>query len=136
MTKLFFAIEYNHEEYHDAFFIGSNLFFSCFDPDKTPIAPFTHIPVSALSTKDIWRRVLYEDAFYEHKSNYQNLAAIRTGILGGHGTFNRETKWVVYENRSGPYTLSIQLENFDRKILKFEILTCTIMNQNAESKNV
>jgi hypothetical protein len=33
---------------------------SCFDPDKIPVAPFTHIPLSAIWTTYIERRISYE----------------------------------------------------------------------------
>ena len=87
-------------------FIVISLFSSCFDPDKTPIPlPFTHIPLSAIWTKYIDRKVLYGKGFTEF--NYENLIKIQTRIYHGHATFNNETKRIVYQNYSTPFTLQI-----------------------------
>jgi hypothetical protein len=111
-----------------------SLFLSCSDLDKIPIAPFTHIPLSALWTKTIDRRILYGIGFNE--SNYENLVNIRTRIYHGHATFNEETKGIVYENYSNPFTLQIILENIDKNILKFKITKCHIKNQNGELRSI
>ena len=114
-------------------FMIISLFSSCFNPDKTPI-PFTHLPLSALWTKYIDRNVLYGKGFYEF--NYENLINIRTRIYPGHATFNSETKGIVYQNYSTPFTLQIIPENIDKNIIKFEIIKCDIINKNEQIKNI
>jgi hypothetical protein len=129
-------------------FIISSLLTSCFDPNKIPIAPFTHIPLSALWTKTVDRRInylnnsskldykdlLYKTDFLEY--NYENLLNFKTRIYHGHATFNMKTKGVVYENYSNPFTLQIILEDIDENIIKFEIKKCNIICSQGEIKNI
>jgi hypothetical protein len=111
------------------------LVFSCSTADEIPIAPATHIPLSALWTQVIDRRINYLSSSNEIiEENILNISNILRYSVNA--SFTKAPKATVYENYSAPFSFQMKISELNGTIEKIKLEQCLIENSNNEIKNI
>jgi hypothetical protein len=108
---------------------------SCSMADKIPIAPLTHIPLSALWMQIIDRRINYVPNVSEvYKENMVN---IKNEIYCSvNAAFTKASGAIIYGNYSSPFSFQIIMNKLNKKTDKIVLKQCTIKITNEEIRNI
>jgi hypothetical protein len=103
---------------------------SCIDLDKTPVAPFTHIPLAALWTKYIERKISYiqEQVILD----IPEYISISGEIYSQNWELNRVSFKTAYANAIPPVDLWIEINLMDRKITEIDFVECKLLLNSLE----
>lgn len=103
---------------------------SCIDPDNTPVAPFTHIPLAAIWTRYTERRIRYvEEINFPLISGFKKFTG---AIYSQNWEMTRVSFTRAYSNAVKPVDLWIYIELDDLEIKEIEFLECVLTANNTE----
>jgi hypothetical protein len=107
---------------------------SCTVADKIPI-PATHIPLSALWSQIIDRRINYFSE--ENRINETDVFTIENNIkYSVNCTFTKAPKAIIYENYSNPFSLQMIIKSLNKNIDKIIFKKCDLECTNEVYKNI
>lgn len=103
--------------------------------EKIPIAPATHIPLSALWTQIIGRAINYVSE--ESKINETDVFTIENNIQKSiNSTFTKAPGAIVYENYSNPFSLQMIIRSLNKNIDKILFRKLDLECANEVYKNL
>jgi hypothetical protein len=120
---------FSRKNYSLLIFVIITILTSC-DPRKVPIAPLTHIPLSALWTQVIDRRVVYypDNTIKE----YENLINMGITIFpSGNATF-KEIDTEIYENFADPFRYKMNFEITNQAIRGISFISCFMITSDKK----
>ncbi|MBN2433879.1 MAG: hypothetical protein JXK07_01285 [Spirochaetes bacterium] len=108
---------------------------ACSTFEREPIAPATHIPISA-----IWSQIIDREVLYTPRPNI----IVNDGVFETEYTFSHSVNAsfvkgqvaVIYENYSNPFSLDLKIVPMDNSIEKFAIKECIVKVANKNKVNL
>ena len=105
-------------------------FGSCINPDEIPVAPFTHIPLSALWTKYTERRIIYTQE--QSMLNIPEYIEFSGKIYSQNWELYRVSFTKAYSNAVPPVDLFINIELLNREIEEIQFLELKLLTSDQE----
>lgn len=108
---------------------------ACSTFDRAPVAPATHIPVSAIWSQIIDREVLY----IPRPNKIVNEGVSETEYTFSHSVnalFSKGPVAVVYENYSNPFSLKVKIDLLEKDTEEIVFKSCVLKPANGNEMNL